>query len=362
MKNTYYFSHDGNARNDPKILSMRSVYGSEGYGWYWIIIEMLREQNDYKIKINKYTWNALAMQLQCNADAAHRFASDCINEFELLHTDGEYFWSESLLKRMEVKDTKSEKAKKAAQARWKKKARQDGDSSGKSSEDKKSNAKDMQPHSERNADAMPNKEKKSKVNESKEKKSKEDEEKKKEPATSTDAIRFYQNNFGMLRPQTSEEIMAWIQDLGDDMVTEAMKRALDRNKPSWGYAKSILQSWANKNIQTLEQAQAEEVEFKNKQQRGFAGSKSSEVVPEWFNKQDEQKQSSPANNQKSKIEKDAQTLYLWVKTKKSLDEIQNQSDLGHYGLTERDLERIENNSATGLEVLKSKSKLKAVGS
>ncbi|MFG6179738.1 Lin1244/Lin1753 domain-containing protein, partial [Halomonas sp. THAF12] len=70
MKNTYYFSHDGNARNDPKILSMRSVYGSEGYGWYWIIIEMLREQEDYKIKINKYTWNALAMQMQFDADAA----------------------------------------------------------------------------------------------------------------------------------------------------------------------------------------------------------------------------------------------------------------------------------------------------
>ena len=31
-KDAYFFSHDCNARNDPKILALRSVYGAEGYG------------------------------------------------------------------------------------------------------------------------------------------------------------------------------------------------------------------------------------------------------------------------------------------------------------------------------------------
>ena len=46
-KDAYYFPHDCNARNDPKILALRSVFGAEGYGVYWMLIEILREQPDY---------------------------------------------------------------------------------------------------------------------------------------------------------------------------------------------------------------------------------------------------------------------------------------------------------------------------
>ena len=31
-KDAYFFSHDCNARNDPKILALRSVYGARGTG------------------------------------------------------------------------------------------------------------------------------------------------------------------------------------------------------------------------------------------------------------------------------------------------------------------------------------------
>ena len=52
------------------------------------------------------------------------------------------------------------------------------------------------------------------------------------------------------------------EELGDELTIEAMKRSLERNKISWGYVKSILQSWMNKGIKTIEQAEAEEVEYK----------------------------------------------------------------------------------------------------
>jgi hypothetical protein len=134
MKDAYYFSHDANARNDPKILALRSVYGYEGYGWYWALIEMLREQRDYKLKLDgKYDCNAYAMQMQCTADAVKKFINDCIFEFELFDSDGVYFWSNSLIRRMGLREEKSDKARKAALARWE---------------------KDKEPHSERNADAM----------------------------------------------------------------------------------------------------------------------------------------------------------------------------------------------------------------
>lgn len=124
-KDAYYFSHDSNARNDPKICAMLSVYSMEGYGWYWVIIEMLREQKSYRLRISgKYNSNALAMQMHCSPEKAAQFIQDCIHEFVgekdegLFQTDGDFIWSNSLLRRMEKKEERSVKAKKAAEARW----------------------------------------------------------------------------------------------------------------------------------------------------------------------------------------------------------------------------------------------------
>jgi hypothetical protein len=147
MKDAYYFSHDSNARHDPKILGLISQFGMEGYGRYWVLIEMLREQEDYKLKKTKYLFNALAMQMQCDSNAAHDFAYACINEHELLVEDEDFIWSPSLKKRMENKDKKSDQAKKAAEARWKK---TDSDE-GSGQKDSGRNADAMRTHSGRNA-------------------------------------------------------------------------------------------------------------------------------------------------------------------------------------------------------------------
>jgi hypothetical protein len=42
-KNSFWFKHDYNARNDEKILELRSEYGVEGYGIYWMLIESMCE-------------------------------------------------------------------------------------------------------------------------------------------------------------------------------------------------------------------------------------------------------------------------------------------------------------------------------
>jgi hypothetical protein len=120
-KEAYYFSHDANARHDPKILAMREDYGVKGYGVYWIIVEMLREQDEFKLPLKKYIWSAIAMQVQCKdyaKDDAKHFVEICINEYELFNSDGEYFWSNSLIKRMGKKNEVSEKRRAAANARW----------------------------------------------------------------------------------------------------------------------------------------------------------------------------------------------------------------------------------------------------
>ena len=150
-KDAYYFSHDANARSDPKILRLLSVYGMEGYGRYWVLVEMMREQSDYCLPMDgKYDWDAYAMQMQCDRTTAAQFVHDCIDVFGLFCSDGTAFWSSSLRRRMEYKDAKSKQARMAAQARWDKEKTEVAD------------ADDMRTQCGRNADAMQGKESKGK--------------------------------------------------------------------------------------------------------------------------------------------------------------------------------------------------------
>lgn len=115
----YWFKHDANARRDQKILMMRSVYGAEGYGWWWMLIELMREAADYRLMIaGKYALPTLAQELGADPGRLKEYIEDCIAEFKLFNSDGESFWSPSLLRRMEKYEAVVEKRKEAAQNRW----------------------------------------------------------------------------------------------------------------------------------------------------------------------------------------------------------------------------------------------------
>jgi len=49
-KGARWFKHDSSAHNDPRIDSLRISHGLEGYGFYWLVIEFLRDAPDFKIK------------------------------------------------------------------------------------------------------------------------------------------------------------------------------------------------------------------------------------------------------------------------------------------------------------------------
>ena len=164
-KDAYYFSHDANARNDPKIIQMLSVYKAEGYGWYWMLIEMMREQENYRLSIkSKYAVNAYARELDADAERLQQYIDDCVNEFTcdgkgIFDKNDEYLWSESLLRRMKIKDGIAEKARQAALIRWGK------------VEDEAETSESIASASEINASVMQRKERK--VKEKKERKRKE---------------------------------------------------------------------------------------------------------------------------------------------------------------------------------------------
>jgi hypothetical protein len=147
-KDAYYFSHDSNARQDEKIIKLRMKLGWEGYGLYWALIEMLRDANDYSLETD---YDSIAFELRTECERIRSIVED----FNLFELDDCFFYSESLNKRMELKESKSEKARRSAKARW-----------DKVKKEKKANA--MRTHSEGNAI----KEKESKEKEIKENKNK----------------------------------------------------------------------------------------------------------------------------------------------------------------------------------------------
>lgn len=109
-QDVYWFRHDGNAHRDVKILEMRLIYGSEGYGWWWILLELMREATDYKLRYSgKHDLKMLAKQLDTSADKLKQFIEDCTEDFNLFEKDDTYFWSPSMLRRMENYDEICEK-------------------------------------------------------------------------------------------------------------------------------------------------------------------------------------------------------------------------------------------------------------
>ena len=108
-----YFSHDYGARNDPKLVKLQMELGHEGKGLFWDLIEILYEQGGY-IEITEL--NGIAFGLHTNYERITKVLSD----FDLFVTDGQAWWSDSVLKRLELRAEKSEKARESVLKRWEK--------------------------------------------------------------------------------------------------------------------------------------------------------------------------------------------------------------------------------------------------
>lgn len=117
MKDAFYFPHDSNARNDLRIARLRVRLGWSAYGIYWAIIEVLRDQDNYKMPAGPDMVGLLAI----SAGAAVADIEPVVNEgldSGLFVADDEWFWSASLVRRMEANDRRREAGREAAIKGW----------------------------------------------------------------------------------------------------------------------------------------------------------------------------------------------------------------------------------------------------
>ena len=109
-KETFYFSHDYNARSDIKIKKLIVKHGYEGYGLYWAIIEDLY-QNANAMPLD---YDCIAYDLRASSDMIRSI----INDFGLFELDDDSFGSLSVQRRLDQRNEKSRKARQSAMKRW----------------------------------------------------------------------------------------------------------------------------------------------------------------------------------------------------------------------------------------------------
>jgi hypothetical protein len=110
MKKTY-FNHDSIARNDYRIIKMRSKLGMESYGIFWAVLEMLFTEEN-KLCVEDY--DSLAFGLQCDA----KVLKQVIEDFDLFVVEDGCFYSRRLNNHIEDINNKSKKAKESIKKRW----------------------------------------------------------------------------------------------------------------------------------------------------------------------------------------------------------------------------------------------------
>ena len=113
-ENTFYFTHDYNARSDSKIKRLLSRHGCLGYGLYWSIIEDL--YNNANVMQLDYESIAYALRVK------ESIVNSVINDFDLFVISDDTFGSNSVQRRLDERDSKSKKASESAQERWRRNA------------------------------------------------------------------------------------------------------------------------------------------------------------------------------------------------------------------------------------------------
>ena len=257
-KDVYYFSHDVNASNDPKIIVMKELCGVIAYAWWWILIEQLAVQEDYKLPMDKITFTGLGIafgmkQNEANASSneanasktkqAEAFINLLINECELLETDGEYFWSPSLVRRNLLRKNKQvEISRKRSEA---------GRLGGLKSAEQRSKTKQMLQANEANeANQAKGKERKGNIysysyNEAHENEKSDkdilsmfDESKKHDPYKNV--FKIYMNDVGEISSVTKEKLECLVNDFGENEVINAISKSSEVGKASIAYITTVL--------------------------------------------------------------------------------------------------------------------------
>jgi len=115
MKNTYYFQHDYSARNDDKILELRSRYGNEGYAVFFYCLETMAERGDGFI--DNSTMGGLSLGYGVTKEWLETFLNYCV-ELKLFLQNDKGFYNSRMIEHLKLRKSLSLQGKNGAKKRW----------------------------------------------------------------------------------------------------------------------------------------------------------------------------------------------------------------------------------------------------
>ena len=148
-KDAFWFHHDSNASHDYKIRAAKRYYyrlveemletgnidktlvlalvAAGAVGWYWQLIEDLREQDEYCLEYSEYVFDSLSVPFLCKPSHVKDYIDRSIDTFKhrgkgLFEKNDDTFHSDRLTRDMtnweERKEKRSEAGKAGARSRW----------------------------------------------------------------------------------------------------------------------------------------------------------------------------------------------------------------------------------------------------
>ena len=114
-KDTYYFQHDYGARNDDKIMEIRSEFGTEGYGLFWMIVEVMAENENGGVKASLI--GGLSLGFGVAKDRLMAFTKFCTG-IDLFYEENGFLFSRRMLKHKNFRKYLSDSGRAGADKKW----------------------------------------------------------------------------------------------------------------------------------------------------------------------------------------------------------------------------------------------------
>ncbi len=111
-KDTFWFKHDYNARNDERILELRSELGAEAYGIFWMVVETMAENDNGGVKASLI--GGLSHGFGVAKDRLKQVIDFCISVGLFFENEG-YYFSNRLLRHKKERQFFSEMGKEGAE-------------------------------------------------------------------------------------------------------------------------------------------------------------------------------------------------------------------------------------------------------
>ncbi|HFL0493923.1 TPA: DnaD domain protein [Listeria monocytogenes] len=124
-----------------------------------------------------------------------------------------------------------------------------------------------------------------------------------------------QNGFGMMLPNEQEKLLAWVDDFSGnrEIVFKALEVTSEQgaNKRNYAYVNKILRNWEERGFKTVADVNAAEEERRKQNEQKYNKpaygkynkNQKQEVLPDWFDKEQEQQVSTSESESSGDLEK-----------------------------------------------------------